>query len=115
MRTPINRQTLLSTCLLLGSAFSAQTNYNQSKIQKENLGRGVVAIRNTPDEVIVSWRYLSSDPINTSFNIYRDGVKIANVSADKGTFYKDKNSASDQAEYTIKPVIKGKEIGRAHV
>ena len=112
MRTPINRQTLLSTCLLLGSALSAQTNYNQSKIQKENLGRGVVAIRNTPDEVIVSWRYLSSDPINTSFNIYRDGVKIANVSADKGTFYKDKNSASDKAEYTIKPVIKGKETGK---
>ena len=42
--------------------------YDYSKLQKEKLGRGVVAIRENQSEVAVSWRYLSSDPVNTSFN-----------------------------------------------
>ena len=42
---------------------NAQPNYNYSKLQKEKLGRGVVAIRENPSTVVVSWRYLSSDPI----------------------------------------------------
>ena len=40
--------------------------YDYSKLQKEKLGRGVVAIRENQSEVVVSWRYLSSDPVNTS-------------------------------------------------
>ena len=39
--------------------------YDYSKLQKEKLGRGVVAIRENQSEVAVSWRYLSSDPVNT--------------------------------------------------
>lgn len=42
---------------------TAQPGYNYSKLQREKLNRGVVAIRENPSEVIVSWRYLSSDPI----------------------------------------------------
>lgn len=34
----------------------------------------------------MSWRYLSSDPINTSFNVYRNGEKIAEVPNSTGTF-----------------------------
>ena len=44
---------------------NAQPNYNYSKLQKEKLGRGVVAIRESPSTVVVSWRYLSSDPMET--------------------------------------------------
>ena len=39
---------------------TAQPGYNYSKLQREKLNRGVVAIRENPSEVIVSWRYLSS-------------------------------------------------------
>lgn len=46
---------------------TAQPGYNYSKLQREKLNRGVVAIRENPSEVIVSWRYLSSDPIQTGF------------------------------------------------
>ena len=35
---------------------NAQPNYNYSKLQKEKLGRGVVAIRENPSTVVVSWR-----------------------------------------------------------
>ena len=50
----------------------SQTNYNYSKLTAEKLGRGVVAIRSNPNEVTLSWRYLSSDNIRTSFNIYKN-------------------------------------------
>ena len=39
------------------------------KMQMEQLDRGVVAVRETSEDVFVTWRYLSSDPLNTSFNI----------------------------------------------
>ena len=68
---------LAALCVATGTV--AQPAYNYSKLQKEQLGRGVVAIRENPSDVVVSWRYLSSDPINTSFNVYRNGEKIAEV------------------------------------
>ena len=58
-------------------------------MQMDQLNRGVVAVRETPENVFVSWRYLSTDPMNTSFNVYRDGQKIAEVPANQGTHYKD--------------------------
>ena len=63
-----------------GNPVRLPTGLQYSKLQKEQLGRGVVAIRENPSDVVVSWRYLSSDPINTSFNVYRNGEKIAGSS-----------------------------------
>ena len=85
--------------------------YDYSKLQKEKLGRGVVAIRENQSEVAVSWRYLSSDPANTSFNLYRDGKKVAEVPATTGTFYRDTYESKKAATYTIKPVVDGAETG----
>ena len=85
--------------------------YDYSKLQKEKLGRGVVAIRENPAEVAVSWRYLSSDPENTAFNLYRDGKKIAEVPATTGTFYRDAYKGKKAATYTVKPVVNGVETG----
>ena len=87
----------------------AQPAYNHAKMQKEKLGRGVVAIRENPLEVVISWRYLSSDPEETAFNLYRDGTKIATIPAHTGTFYKDQYTENKAATYTVKPVIAGKE------
>ena len=90
----------------------AQPAYDYSKLQKEQLGRGVVAIRENPSDVVVSWRYLSSDPIITSFNVYRNGEKIAEVPHSTGTFYRDTYSGNEKAVYTVKPVINGVETGK---
>lgn len=87
----------------------AQPNYDFSRLQREKLGRGVVAIRQSPDQVAVSWRYLSTDPIHTAFNLYRDGIKIADIPAGTGTFYTDTYRGEDAATYTVKPVVDGKE------
>ena len=79
------------------------------KMQKDSLNRGVVAVRENPESVIVSWRYLSSDPLKTSFNVYRNGEKIAEVPANQGTFYKDAYAGMEKAVYEVKAVVDGKE------
>ena len=42
---------------------NVQPAYDFTKLQRERLGRGVIAIRHSPEIVCVSWRYLSSDPM----------------------------------------------------
>ena len=74
----------------------------------EQLGRGVVAVRTAGDEVAVSWRYLSSDALVTSFNVYRDGTLLANVTETDGTFCQD--AYNGKATYKVVPVIDGKEL-----
>src|SRR5262245_10274944 len=37
----------------------------------ENLGRGVVALRTSATQVLVSWRVLGTDPSDVAFNLYR--------------------------------------------
>lgn len=85
--------------------------YDYSKLQKEKLGRGVVAIRENPTDVVVSWRYLSADPEDVAFNLYRNGKKIAEVPANTGTFYRDTYKGKKAVTYTVKPVVNGTETG----
>lgn len=86
--------------------------YDYSKLQKEKLGRGVVAIRENPTDVVVSWRYLSADPEDVAFNLYRNGKKIAEVPANTGTFYRDTYKGKKAVTYTVKPVVNGTETGK---
>ena len=88
---------------------TAQPGYNYSKLQREKLNRGVVAIRENPSEVIVSWRYLSSDQIQTGFNVYRDGKKLTDTPITVSTLFRDKNNSQKTAVYEVRPVLKGKE------
>jgi len=99
----------VAIALFVATVAVAQPNYNYSELKREKLGRGVVAVRENPSEVALSWRYLSADPISTSFNIYRNGQKIAEVPASTGTFYRDTYSGTDAARYTVKAVVDGVE------
>ncbi len=76
--------------------------------QSENLGRGVVAIRdtNSPNKVFISWRMLKTDPIDIAFNVYREDIKI-NASPIVYTNITDANFA--HSVYTVKPIIDGVE------
>lgn len=87
----------------------AQPDYNYSKMQREKLNRGVIAIRENESDVVISWRYLSSDPIKTAFNVYRDGKKITEKPVDVSTMYRDRNKSKNAAVYEVRPVLKGKE------
>lgn len=100
----------LAACSV-GIAGWAQTSYDFTKLQRDKLGRGVVAVREDAGNVALSWRYLSSDPMETTFNIYRDGKKIAEVPSGTGTFYKDSYQGNGAVVYTVKAVVNGVEKG----
>jgi rhamnogalacturonan endolyase len=77
--------------------------------QMENLDRGTVAVKVTGG-VYVGWRMLGYEydttASNVSYNLYRDGTKVANVT--DSTNYLDA-SGTTSAKYTVSPVIKGTE------
>lgn len=93
----------------VATSLYAQPHYDYSKLQHEDLGRGVVAIRESESAVCLSWRYFSSDPVQTTFNVYRNGEKIAEVPSNVGTFYRDLYAGSEKTVYTVKAVVDGKE------
>ncbi len=87
----------------LGIICSAQTNYDWSGLKLEDLGRGVVAVRQDSDKVFVSWRYLNADSDKIKFDVYRDGVKLNSKPIADVTFYVDENPSSASAVYEVKP------------
>lgn len=106
IKIPILLSILLS-CFITG--IIAQPNYNYSKLQREKLGRGVIAVRENESDVIVSWRYLSSDPIKTTFNVYKNGKKVNEHPITDCTMFRDKNKSREATVYEVRPVMKGKE------
>ena len=84
---------------------TAQPSYDYSKLKMEKLGRGAVAIRNTPQEVILSWRYLSSDPQSIAFDLFRNGEKINPTPIADCTFYRDQYSGTEAVEYEVVPIL----------
>ncbi len=89
----------------------AQPAYDFSTLQREHLGRGVVAIRANDAEVCLSWRYLSADPLNVKFNLYRNGQKVATVPAGEATMWTDTEAPTgENLRYEVRPVVKGKEV-----
>ena len=98
--------TIYLLCLFLSApmmTMTAQPGYNYSKLQREKLNRGVIAIRENPSEVVISWRYLSSDPIKTGFNVYRDGKRITDTPVTVSTMFRDKNNSRETAVYEVRP------------
>lgn len=80
-----------------------QPRYNMEKIQREQLNRGVVAIKQDDGHVIVSWRTLYSDKKGEPFDIYRNGVKLnGSPLTAGGTFYVDQEPLSTDATYEIR-------------
>lgn len=68
-------------------------NYS-SRIQKEQLGRGLTAIHHGSGKVSVSWRYLDKDPIDIAFDLYRrtddgEAVRLNDKPITQSTFFTD--------------------------
>ena len=57
------------------SFMQAQPRYDMQHINREQLDRGVVAIRQGK-QVVVSWRTLTSDAVGQAFDVYRNGKKL---------------------------------------
>ena len=80
----------------------AHSNYDFSQMQREKLGRGLIAVRSGSSRVFLTWRYLSQDPMDITFNIYKDGAYVGNTAK---TSFLDKNYATaKEAVYKVIPV-----------
>ena len=81
----------------------AQTNYDYSKLQREQLNRGVVAVRTEDGKVAVSWRSLMSDPKGQPYDVYRNGVKLNKKPLTTGgTFFIDEQPLQTEAVYEVR-------------
>jgi hypothetical protein len=82
--------------------------------QMENLGRGVVAVRDG-SKVFISWRLLALDPAGIGFNVYRStaggsAVKLNSSVLTGGTNFTDTTAnLSKKNAYYVRPVIGGSE------
>lgn len=94
--------------ILMAAAFCAyaQTRYDFQRIRAERLNRGVVAVRISADSVLVSWRYLPSDSKEVTFEVLRNGKRIAIRKADESTMFVDYNPSAEQAMYAVRPVYR---------
>lgn len=86
------------------------TAYNLKKMQKERMGRGVYAVRQTEKEVMVGWRYKSTDPTNITFNVYANGEKLNSAPIANVTYFKTPWKG-EKTKYEVRGVTaSGKEV-----
>ncbi|MEN9355416.1 MAG: hypothetical protein RL318_2741, partial [Fibrobacterota bacterium] len=97
-----NAMTLGLMTVLLCSGLS------QAARGMEWLDRGLVAVNTGGTNVFLSWRLLGTEFKTASFNVYRDGTKIATTTVGEATNYLDK-SGSASAKYAVRAVINGVE------
>ncbi len=83
--------------------------------QMENLGRGLIAVKQDDGKVFVGWRLLGTDPEDIAFNLYRsaDGgspVKLNTAPLKDATHFVDADVKPDKANaWFVRPVLKGEE------
>lgn len=93
--------TLILSCFTL-----CCTTHAEVAQQQERLDRGAVAIKLGSTKNYITWRFLSTDTENTSFDIYRDGEKINSEPITLSTCYVDE-AGSPTSKYTIVTNVNG--------
>ncbi|MFF3501067.1 hypothetical protein [Streptomyces sp. NPDC003247] len=105
---------LLTDLSPLGNASTDQSSATARPMEK--LGRGVVAVRSSDTDVLVSWRLLGLDPEGIGFNVYRstgdDGTytKLNPDVLTGGTNFTDTTAdLTADNRYQVRPVVDGDE------
>ena len=105
------KHSLLILLLLTPHMLMAQPRYDLKRLQREQLGRGVVVCRTANgDSVSIGWRYLEEDSRTTAFNVYRDGKKVNKTPITGATYLKQPYEGV--ATYEVRTVDNGKESHR---
>lgn len=102
----------LTACALASAAIlsaSAQDAYDFNRLKMESLGRGVSAVRTDDGHVAVSWRFLTSDPDDQAFDVYRNGRKVNSKPLNGATWLSVADNGGSEAKYTVKPLKGGAE------
>ena len=101
----MNMRKLLSAlyALALCTTMVAQPRYNLNQLNREKLNRGVVAVKTTNQQVAVSWRTLSTDPVGQPYDVYRNGTKLNRQPLTQGgTFFIDEHPLQTDATYEVR-------------
>jgi hypothetical protein len=106
----------LYTLSLVGALFLRATDAIDPR-PVENLGRGVVAVRASDTDILVTWRLLGLDSEDIAFNVYRsagDGdAELLNdepLTSSTGTNYLDSTVDPSQANtYFVRPILDDEE------
>ncbi len=82
--------------------------------QREDLGRGLIALRASEDRVFLSWRLSASDPPEIAFHVYRstgeDTVRLNEEPIAGATYFVDQDvDASKTNTYFVEPVLSDRE------
>lgn len=103
------KKILFTVCCVFSVCLSvfAQPDYDFSKLKREKLGRGLIAVRASSTRDFLSWRYLSTDSMDISFNIYSNG-KLVHSTKKTSALVKNLYGSQD-TPYTLVPVVGGKE------
>ena len=110
MKTILHRIHSILLQTLLCVPLAAQPAYDYSRIQTEDLGRGLVCVRDG-DSVVISWRLLNDDTAQTAFNVYCNNKKLNAKPLINSTFIKAK-AEKQTATYRVATLDDGKESGR---
>ena len=80
--------------LILAAVLATLSLTTNAQQVKEKLNRAPVAVK-TNQGILVSWRSLSSDPLGTTFSVYRNGVKVASNIADVTNWLDSEGKSGD--------------------
>ena len=98
----MNRRLIIACSLTGVLALQAQPRYDMSNLCRETLDRGVVAIRQD-QQVVVSWRTLTSDGVGEAFDVYRNGTRLNAVPLTSGgTFFVDSQPLAGDVTYEVR-------------
>lgn len=98
MKTHLLRATLILAALLLTTAILPP-----SLLAHEQLGRGVIAVRQDAGHVFVGWRLLADDAGKISFDVFRNGKKLTRTPLHGATYYVDDYASDSPARYEVRP------------
>ncbi|HEX8150042.1 MAG TPA: rhamnogalacturonan lyase, partial [Pyrinomonadaceae bacterium] len=105
----------LRTGLMLVAALLILSGVARAQYLMENLGRGVVAIRQSSTDVYVGWRLSGTDPSAVAFNLYRStgggpAFQLNAAPISGSTNYVDTTADLTQSNaYFVRPVVNGTE------
>src|SRR5215204_6891837 len=108
-------KTNLRTGLVLAAALFILSATVKAQYLMENLGRGVVAIRQNATDVYVGWRLSGTDPSSVAFNLYRStgggpAIQLNAAPISDTTNYVDTSADLTQSNaYFVRPVVNGTE------
>ena len=88
--------------LCYGLTTIAQPRYDYAQMSRENLDRGVVAVRHG-QQVVISWRALMADETGEAYDVYRNGMKLNKQPLTKGgTFFVDAQPLDAEVVYEVR-------------